>query len=94
MFANLQINDLMFFVCIGIVTGWVVGELRKGEGYGLFGNAFLGVVGSLIGGFLFEHFNLTTVVSLGFPIFIQTAISAVVGACLLLFLLDRLGMRT
>ena len=94
MFANFQANDILFFVCIGIVTGWIVGELRQGQGYGLFGNAFIGVIGSIVGGFLFEYFNMTTMVSLGFPVFIQTAISAVVGAGLLLFVLDRLGMRT
>jgi len=82
------------FVCIGIVAGWVVGEMRRGEGYGLLGNACIGILGALLGGYLLERFELFNLVQFGFPVVVQTVISAVIGAGLLLFCLDRLGMKT
>ena len=94
MLFGFQMTDFLMFVCIGVLAGWIVGELRQGEGYGLFGNAIIGILCALFGGFLFEHYEVVNLVNIGFPPVMQTALSAVVGAGILLFCLDRLGMKT
>jgi uncharacterized membrane protein YeaQ/YmgE (transglycosylase-associated protein family) len=43
---------LLFFLIIGIVAGWLAGQLMKGGGYGLFGDLVIGVIGAFLGGLL------------------------------------------
>jgi uncharacterized membrane protein YeaQ/YmgE (transglycosylase-associated protein family) len=43
---------LLRFVAIGLAAGWIMGKIRRGRGYGLIGNLFVGSVGSFIGWFL------------------------------------------
>ena len=73
--------ELLWFVVIGIVAGWLAGQITKGSGFGLLGDLIVGVLGSLLGGFLFGL--------LGFGAYglIARLLMAVVGAVLLLFLI-------
>ena len=38
---------------IGLIAGWLAGLIMKGSGYGVLANIGLGIVGALLGGFLF-----------------------------------------
>jgi uncharacterized membrane protein YeaQ/YmgE (transglycosylase-associated protein family) len=58
-------------IVIGVIAGWITGKLMKGGGYGLWGDLLLGLVGSIVGGWLSSillgvdltsGFNLTTLV--------------------------------
>jgi uncharacterized membrane protein YeaQ/YmgE (transglycosylase-associated protein family) len=58
-------------IVIGVLAGWITGKLMKGGGYGLWGDLILGLVGSIVGGWLSSillgvdltsGFNLTTLV--------------------------------
>ena len=58
-------------IVIGVIAGWLTGKLMKGGGYGLVGDLILGLVGSIVGGWLSSillgvdltsGFNLTTLV--------------------------------
>ena len=40
------------FLVVGMVAGWIMGKVRRGEGYGVIGNLLIGALGSLIGWFL------------------------------------------
>jgi len=73
--------ELLWFVVIGIVAGWLAGQITKGSGFGLLGDLIVGVLGSLLGGFLFGL--------LGFGAYglIARLVMAVVGAVMLLFLI-------
>lgn len=44
----------IYFFLVGLVTGIVVGALIKGLGFGLVGNATVGVIGSMVIGYLFS----------------------------------------
>lgn len=44
----------IWFLLIGILSGWIAGELTRGSGFGLMGNLIVGVLGALVGGFLFD----------------------------------------
>lgn len=42
------------FVLIGALAGWLAGKLTRGKGFGLVANVLIGVLGALLGGFLFR----------------------------------------
>ena len=44
---------LVIFLLIGAVAGWLAGMIIKGGGFGVVGNIVVGVIGSLVGGWLF-----------------------------------------
>lgn len=44
--------ELLRFILVGLVAGWILGRIRRGKGYGFFGNLVVGAIGSIIGWFL------------------------------------------
>jgi uncharacterized membrane protein YeaQ/YmgE (transglycosylase-associated protein family) len=57
----MDLSSLLIFLFIGALAGWLAGMTMKGRGFGLVGNIILGIVGALIGGFVFQinkNFNI------------------------------------
>jgi uncharacterized membrane protein YeaQ/YmgE (transglycosylase-associated protein family) len=73
--------DLIWFLLIGLAAGWLAGHLVKRRGSGWVEDLIVGVIGALIGGFLFGQLRVNIAGTLG------SLISATVGAVILLFLL-------
>jgi uncharacterized membrane protein YeaQ/YmgE (transglycosylase-associated protein family) len=71
---------LFWSLLIGGAAGWLAARIMKGEGYGLFVNIVLGIVGGLFGGWVFGILGLATTNLLG------QLICATVGAVLLILL--------
>lgn len=46
--------DFVWFVLVGLVAGWLAGQLVKGGGFGVIGDIVVGVLGAVLGGFLFR----------------------------------------
>jgi len=72
---------LIWVVVIGIVAGWLAGQITKGKGFGLLGDLIVGVLGSLLGSFVFGLLGIYAGSIVG------RLILAVVGALLLLYLI-------
>jgi len=72
--------NILVFLLIGIIAGWLAGKIMKGKGFGLAGNLVVGVVGALIGGFIFDAVGI---VAAGFW---GSLIAALVGALVLLWI--------
>jgi uncharacterized membrane protein YeaQ/YmgE (transglycosylase-associated protein family) len=71
------------WIIIGGLAGWVASKIAKtDEKQGVLSNIVIGIVGALIGGFLFELFGGAGVT--GFNLW--TFLVAVVGAVVLLFI--------
>ncbi|HMP93154.1 MAG TPA: GlsB/YeaQ/YmgE family stress response membrane protein, partial [Phnomibacter sp.] len=49
---KLSAMELLWFLLVGAVSGWLAGQLWKGSGFGLIGNIIVGVLGSVVGGWL------------------------------------------
>ena len=49
----MDIEGLVIFLVIGALAGWLAGMLMKGGGFGLLGNIVVGIIGAVIGGFVF-----------------------------------------
>jgi uncharacterized membrane protein YeaQ/YmgE (transglycosylase-associated protein family) len=71
---------LLWFLLIGIVAGWLAGQLMRGGGYGMFGDLVLGVVGSFVGGWLLAVLGLHAGGTIG------TLVTATIGAVALIFI--------
>jgi uncharacterized membrane protein YeaQ/YmgE (transglycosylase-associated protein family) len=74
--------EFIWFILIGLVAGWLAGQLMKSGGFGVIGDIVVGVVGALVGGFLFRSFG----VSLGGGL-LGAIIVATIGAIVLIFVL-------
>jgi uncharacterized membrane protein YeaQ/YmgE (transglycosylase-associated protein family) len=44
--------NVIWFLIVGVIAGWLAGLLVKGGGFGLIGDLVIGILGSLIGGLL------------------------------------------
>jgi uncharacterized membrane protein YeaQ/YmgE (transglycosylase-associated protein family) len=74
--------EFIWFILIGLVAGWLAGQLMKRGGFDAIGDIVVGVVGALLGGFLFRSFG----VSLGGGL-LGAIIVATIGAIMLIFVL-------
>ena len=76
-------GGLLYWIIIGGFSGWLVGKISRGRGFGWIGNVVIGIAGGFIGGIIFSI--------LGFrhTNFIGTIVTAVVGALALLFFAKR-----
>jgi uncharacterized membrane protein YeaQ/YmgE (transglycosylase-associated protein family) len=79
----LETNSLIVILIIGLIAGWIAGQIMKGGGFGLIGDLIVGVIGAFIGGWLWGVLHLPV---LG-PWWLTAIVSAVIGACILLFIL-------
>ena len=46
------------WICIGLIAGWLAGKISRGEGYGCITDIVLGLVGSLLGGWIFTRLGI------------------------------------
>jgi uncharacterized membrane protein YeaQ/YmgE (transglycosylase-associated protein family) len=75
---------LIYFMLIGLIAGWLASALMKGRGRAsMLRYLVLGIIGSLLGGFLFR------LVGLAAYGLIAQLIMATLGAVLLIFLMRK-----
>lgn len=74
--------NILWFIIIGIVAGWLAGVIMKGGGFGILGDLIVGVIGAILGGWLFGQFG----VHLGYGLLGELVV-ATVGAIVLLAIL-------
>lgn len=86
---------ILAWIIVGLIAGWLAGQIMKGSGYGLIGDLVLGLVGAIVGGWLFG-----LVAPAAEPSgFIGSIVVATIGAVVLIFIVravrgGRLGART
>jgi len=69
---------------VGLIAGWLAGQLVKGTGFGLVADIALGIVGALIGSWLLPRLGI----HLGSGI-VPAIIGATLGAIILLLILSK-----
>ncbi|MCY2959182.1 MAG: GlsB/YeaQ/YmgE family stress response membrane protein [Planctomycetota bacterium] len=79
--------DLVYAILLGILAGFIAGQLTKGSGFGWIGNLVVGALGALLGRFVFGLLGLAPTNLIGM------LLSAVVGAIILLFLLSLISRK-
>lgn len=73
--------EFIWFIIIGLVAGWLAGVIMKGGGYGVVGDIVVGIIGAVLGGWLFSAMGVATGGLLG------AIIVATIGAIILIALL-------
>ncbi|HUA01157.1 MAG TPA: GlsB/YeaQ/YmgE family stress response membrane protein [Candidatus Aquilonibacter sp.] len=76
-FIGVSSRGLIGWIVIGLVAGWVAGHLARGRGFGCVVDVILGLIGAVIGGWIFTRLGIST---LGFW---GSLAAATVGAVLL-----------
>lgn len=74
--------EIVWFLLIGLIAGWLAGVLVKGGGFGVIGDIIVGVIGAFVGGYLFKFVG----VSVGGGM-IGSIVVATVGAIVLIVIL-------
>jgi uncharacterized membrane protein YeaQ/YmgE (transglycosylase-associated protein family) len=75
-------EGLLVILIVGIVAGWLAGQLVQGTGFGLIGDLVIGVVGAVIGSWLLPQLGIR----IGSGI-VGAIVAATIGAILLLIVL-------
>jgi uncharacterized membrane protein YeaQ/YmgE (transglycosylase-associated protein family) len=81
--VNFAINDLLSWIIVGLIAGFLASAVVRGRGYGCIGNIIIGLIGAVIGGYLASLLNIS-----GTFHFWGTLLIAFLGACILVAILQ------
>jgi uncharacterized membrane protein YeaQ/YmgE (transglycosylase-associated protein family) len=84
--VHLSNERMIVILAVGALAGWLIGKVLRGNGFGLVGDAAIGIVGALIGEWLLPGFNLHFWSGLTGMI-----IEAAIGSIVLLIILRSVG---
>jgi uncharacterized membrane protein YeaQ/YmgE (transglycosylase-associated protein family) len=79
-----MVMEIVWFLLIGLVAGWLASLITKREGKGIVSYLIIGVIGALLGGCLFRLLHLVAYGLVG------DLVTATVGAIILLFVLRKI----
>jgi uncharacterized membrane protein YeaQ/YmgE (transglycosylase-associated protein family) len=80
---HLSNESLLVILLVGLVAGWLAGQIMRGSGFGLIADILIGIVGALIGDWLLPKLGI----HLGTGI-IAAIVNATIGAVILLLLIS------
>ena len=78
---------IIVILLVGAIAGWLAGKIMAGRGFGFWANAGLGVLGAIVGSFVFAVLGIYA-----FGL-IATIIKATVGAVIVLAIANWLRTR-
>jgi uncharacterized membrane protein YeaQ/YmgE (transglycosylase-associated protein family) len=76
-FVGVRVHSFIAWIVIGLIAGWIAGHVTRGRGFGCIVDIILGLIGAVIGGWIFTRLGI---VAWGFW---GSLASATVGAVLL-----------
>jgi uncharacterized membrane protein YeaQ/YmgE (transglycosylase-associated protein family) len=79
---HLSNESLFVIILVGLIAGWLAGQVMRGSGFGLVGDLIVGLLGALIGDWLLPQLNIHLGVGL-----VALTINALIGAIVLLLIL-------
>jgi len=83
--------NILSWVVVGLIAGFLAGQVMRGGGYGLIGDIIVGILGGLLGGWIGSRFlNIDGGVS---GINLESILIAFAGAVLLILILRMIGGR-
>jgi uncharacterized membrane protein YeaQ/YmgE (transglycosylase-associated protein family) len=81
--------SLIVWIVLGLVAGFIASKLVNRTGEGMLLDILLGIVGSVVGGWLFRAFGMPGVTGLN----VYSVVVAVIGAAVLLIAYHALSGR-
>jgi uncharacterized membrane protein YeaQ/YmgE (transglycosylase-associated protein family) len=79
---NMSGESILVILLVGLVAGWLAGQLVRGSGFGLVGDIIIGIIGAFIGDWLLPQLGLHFSAGI-----LGAIIDATIGAILLLLVL-------
>ncbi len=83
--------SILSWIIVGLIAGWLAGQVMRGSGYGVVGDIIIGIIGGLIGGFLASALLGVDAMS---GINIVSIIVAFIGAVILVWILRLVAHPT
>jgi len=81
--------SIVGWIILGLIAGYIGSKIVNKEGQGFWLNIALGIVGALVGGFLFELFGGSGVTGVN----IYSMIVAIIGSVVVLWLYNAISSR-
>jgi uncharacterized membrane protein YeaQ/YmgE (transglycosylase-associated protein family) len=75
-------QSLLVILVVGLVAGWLAGQILRGTGFGVIGDLLIGIVGAFIGDWLLPQLGIHLGVGL-----VAAIINATIGALILLLVI-------
>ena len=72
-------RGLIGWLVIGLLAGWLAGKMARGRGFGCIGDILIGLIGSVIGGWIFTQLGIGGHANT----FLYSLAAATIGAVLL-----------
>jgi uncharacterized membrane protein YeaQ/YmgE (transglycosylase-associated protein family) len=51
-------QSVIAWILIGLIAGWLAGTISRGRGFGCLADIVLGMIGSILGGWIFTKLNI------------------------------------
>jgi uncharacterized membrane protein YeaQ/YmgE (transglycosylase-associated protein family) len=81
---------ILSWIILGLIAGFIGSKIVDKQGQGFWLNITLGIIGALVGGFLFSFFGASGVTGLD----IWSMIVAIVGSVVVLLIYNAVTART
>ena len=81
---GVDMGDLIYWIVVGLIAGWLAGKVMKGGGYGVLVDIVLGILGGIVGGWVFGLLGLHAGGLIG------SIVVAFVGAVILVWVVRKL----
>jgi len=78
----MELEQVIILLVTGALAGWVSGLIVKGKGFGLLGNIIIGIIGAVLGTWIFDVLDI----NLGGE-WVGDFARALIGAIILIFAL-------
>jgi uncharacterized membrane protein YeaQ/YmgE (transglycosylase-associated protein family) len=78
---HMSSESLLVILFVGLVAGWLAGQIVQGTGFGLVGDLIIGILGAFIGSWLLPQLGIHLGTGL-----ISAILNATIGALVLLLI--------
>lgn len=85
---NMSSESLLVILIVGIVAGWLAGQIVRGAGFGLIGDLIVGILGAFIGAWLLPRLGI----HLGTGM-VRAIVNSTIGAIILLLIIRLVSGR-
>jgi len=76
-------ESLLIILAVGLIAGWLAGQIARGTGFGIVGDLIIGIAGAFIGSWLLPQLDIHLGAGL-----LAAIINATIGALILLLIIS------
>src|SRR2546427_2987092 len=85
---QLSNESILVILFVGLIAGWLAGQIVRGTGFGIIGDILVGIAGALVASLLFPRLGIAIGTGL-----VREIIYSAIAAGILLLVLRRLPPR-